>query len=387
MATQAQATEAQETIIRLTHAAMDTTPEGMVIFGGVLDPESLPYLKEDDYQREAQSPHSLSDLIEAMRQGKIPPEIELGMRGESYNAINPTTIELYDPVYIVDGLQRVTAARFMLMQDDELDKIHLRATVYLNTSNQWERDRFQVLNTARTRVSSNIHLRNLGKNSSAIRLLYQMTSSQTRSDFVMSGRVQWEQSMKEQEIISAHTLVKVVAQLMSHLGAVKGNKPEILAAGLQRVYDKIGHNAFRDNVRLFFETIDHCWSIRTIMKKDTVSFMKLSFMEQLARMFSEHTDFWDARNSNKLFINVTDLKKLKIFPVYDNTVAQWSNSGGPAREALFMFMTNHMNKGRRTGFLTPRLVTFPPEVDDNSDEDEETEEVEEREPAVAGARR
>ncbi len=358
-------------VIRLNHAAMDETPEGRIIFRGVIDPDSLMDLLVDDYQREAQKPSTLIKLINDMRKGETPPEIELGSRGGTYKEVEPGTIDLYDPTYIVDGQQRVTAGRYMLSQGEDPKLVHLGTTVYMNTDNHWERERFKKVNVERTRVSSNVLVHNLIPEFPVIELLHSMTTG--RGDFVLQGRVQWGQNMKERELISSLTLLKVLASLMYHKGASKGSKYEPLTIGLQRVYDDIGPGIFRDNVKYFFQDIvDACWGIRTIAKKDPVPFIKLTFLEQLANMLSNHFDFWDvrSRNQNRLFVTVPDLRKLHSFPVYDPTVRNYASGQGLGRSALYQLMVEHMNKSRRTGQLKARVVKLPDPDDDDEDEEE-----------------
>ncbi len=95
--------------IKIINAALDELKDGEVILRGVVTPESMVNIKTGDYQREILPLTTLSDLVEVIGKGGSVPDIELGMRGERFKD-KDGVFTLEDDVYVVDGLQRVSAA-------------------------------------------------------------------------------------------------------------------------------------------------------------------------------------------------------------------------------------------------------------------------------------
>src|SRR5215831_7176219 len=158
--------------IKLSHAALDESElrGGSIILRGVLDQSSLKYLRTDDYQREALPLTSLSKMIRAMQAGEVMPDIELGMRGQRFRT-KDDVFWLLDLTFVVDGFQRINAALHVLSLNPGA-MVHIGATVHFDTTKEWERERFRVLNTQRTPVSPNVLLRNKRDDSPAILTLY-----------------------------------------------------------------------------------------------------------------------------------------------------------------------------------------------------------------------
>ena len=94
--------------VKIVHGALDETPENELILRGVIDPLSLGKLKIDEYQREVLSSAKISKIKKGLRARRVP-DIVLGMRGHRIREVDGS-VYLLDPVYIIDGLQRVTAA-------------------------------------------------------------------------------------------------------------------------------------------------------------------------------------------------------------------------------------------------------------------------------------
>ena len=83
-----------------------------IILRGVIDPQSLHLLQVADYQREVLPLAKISELVEAFMKGSVP-DVDLGMRGERFFE-RSGSFYLQDDVFIVDGLQRVTAALHLI---------------------------------------------------------------------------------------------------------------------------------------------------------------------------------------------------------------------------------------------------------------------------------
>lgn len=336
--------------IKIKNAALDETSGGEIILRGVIDPSSFALLLVDNYQREQLPLTSLAELMQAFEKGSVP-DIDLGMRGESYME-RDGSFYLKDPVYIIDGLQRISAAR-AIMDRNQGALPHLGAVIHFNTSESWERERFRILNQDRRKLSPNVLLRNLRQDNGAMRMLYGLTTNRT---FVLHGRVAWNQRMLREELITAATYAKVVGVLHSHLGGTQYTETDKLARGLLNAKNLIGEGVMRDNVRTFFELVDECWGIKRIAFKGGAIHMRYAFLTALARVLSQHTDFW---KDDRLVIETSLRRKLAQFPTDDPTVINLSSANGTARNMLYLLMVNHINNGKRTRRLKPRINDYP----------------------------
>src|ERR1044072_1712241 len=99
------------TNVVIRHGALDESDlrGGSIILRGVIDPDTLRYIKVDDYQREAALLTSLSELIHAIQCSDALPDGELGMRGQKFTS-KEDVFKLQNDTYIIDGLQRISAA-------------------------------------------------------------------------------------------------------------------------------------------------------------------------------------------------------------------------------------------------------------------------------------
>lgn len=333
--------------VKIIKADLDEDDRGIIVTGFVA-PESLSLLKADAYQREELSDTKIQTLMQALRDSRVP-TVELGMRGDEafVDMCNDDTFFMNAPVYIVDGLQRATAA-LRLLALEPMSNPRIQATIHLNTTFDWERKRFEVLNLGQTRVNGNVTLRNLRYDVEVVEMLYKL--SQSRS-FVLHGRVGWEQNMKRGQLISALTFAKTVGRLHSHIGPGLSNGGVELARGLQKTMDNTGKMTLQTNIKTFFDAVNTCWGIEQVAFKNTAIQLKTGFLVALAKMLSDHTNFWEG---SKLVIDRQSLQKLGQFPMRDTTVVSLSNQGGKSMEYLAQLLADHVNKGRRTNKLVRR---------------------------------
>lgn len=356
--------------IRILNGGLDDY-KGDVILRGSVDPNSLTDLLVDEYQREALPVTALKDMLVALADGVVFPDIELGMRGHAISSREDVFV-LKDPVYIVDGQQRVNAAiHFLRSQPDKT--LRLGATIHFGTSKEWERERFLVTNANRLKVSPNVLLRNLRESSEAIRALHGLSTRDDR--FVLKGRICWNQRMTRGEFITALTLTKVAGRLMAHKApGARSNRTNELVSSLDRAVTVYGVNIFRDNVRTFFDLLDECWGVRRVQFKESAIYMRGTFLFVLAKLLCDHLDFWREEDGRRLFIEAPLRKKISIFAINDPEVIRLASSGGKAQEMLYMMLVGHINSGKRTKRLTPRagaIVSFD-EGDNGSDDEAET---------------
>jgi hypothetical protein len=349
--------------IKLCRAALDEA-DGEIILRGSIDPNSFHLLKTADYQREILALAKINDLVQAFKKGSVP-DIELGMRGHRV-VERQGCFYLQDDVYIVDGLQRVSAALHMMKQGgDKLPR--LGATVHFGTTEEWERARFRILNADRTKLSPNVLMRNLRYDIPAIKLLHQLTEDKS---FILHARVCWEQRTKRKELVTAVTYTKAVGALHSHIGPGRYNRTDDIARGLQIIMERTGRQVFKANTVMFFEIVDQCWGIRRVAFKEGAAYMRTTFLLALAQVFSRHRDFW---RENRLFVEAPLLRKIALFPVTDPQVVALAGSGGKARDMLYLLMLEHINSGKRTKRLQPRTAETEPELIELNETDEEDE--------------
>jgi hypothetical protein len=364
------------TSVRVLSGAVDKQG-GKVVLRGVISPETLTNLRSDTYQREAMPLSSQSSILSALEAGERLPDIELGMRGVRFREDKSDgSIFLLDEVYIIDGLQRVTGGIYHLGKNPGAD-IRIGATIYFNTTKEWEQDRFRVLNTARLKVSPNVLLRNLkerdnGKNYGLV-TLYGLSNNDRA--FPLFERVCWAQRMTRGELITALVFAKTSLFLHSHKGPSARNSVAEVSDALERSIKAVGTQHFRENVRTFFNLIDECWGIKRVHYRDGAVYMRGQFLYVLAKVLSDHYEFWQDDDEKKLFIYASTKKKLFQFPINDPYVTSLVGSGGKSRDLLYALLRDHLNRGRKTRRLSSRRGTAI-SLDD-SDREAENEEGEE----------
>lgn len=339
--------------VKVVSAALDVikTKDGeTLVLRGVIDPDSLHLLQVAEYQREILPASTVEEMEEALSTGKVP-DIDLGMRGDQTRNVQTSegsVFYLSDPVFIVDGLQRVTAARSLQDKQNGVAP-RLGATIHFNTNEEWERQRFHILNIRRVRVNSVIALRNMAADCPAIKMLIRLT---THDDtFVLCDKVSWQQRMPRGTLVTGVTLLKAVARLHSHVGPGRGSRVEELARGWQKIHDVVGKNILRDNIKTYFEVIEQCWGLSLITYRDSNPQVTASFLNVLAKILSDHLDFWE---ENRLVVKKDLRKKLQGFKLTDPHVKELCSSSGPSRDILFQMLVRHINSGKRTRHLKPR---------------------------------
>jgi hypothetical protein len=337
------------TSIKIDNATLDDDVRGMVV-KGFIDPGSLQLLKVDDYQREELSEVKIRELMEALRNGRVP-DIEVGMRGGENDVLTRDSVfYLQAPTYIVDGLQRVTAGIRLVENEPEV-RPRIGVTVHLGTDFEWERWRFNVLNVGQTKLSGNVTLRNMRYDIEVMQVLYNLTTAKNNKAFAMFGRVSWDQAMKRTEFISATAFVKTVGMLHSYIGPGRSSNGKQLANGLQKILENTGRNTFLGNIRLFFEIIDKAYGIQTVAYRDSANHLKISFLLALARMFADCPVFWDGA---KFVIDEQTIRKLSSFKLNDPAVAGLCSTGGKSSEQLTNLLIDHVSYNRRSKKLIRR---------------------------------
>lgn len=336
-------------VIRILNGALDEDPEtGAIVLNGRLDPSTLRFLKVGPYQRPL---GDRNDIFEALKNGVTVPNIDIGVRGNTF-ATAGDDYEIADDAYIIDGWQRVGTA-LRILENTPGAPIRMFATVHFGTNELSERHRFTELNKNIKKVASNLHLANMRDLNDAVATLYGLTFNQP--DFPVYKRVSWGQNMARGDLITAVSLLKTSVYLHSHKIGLPSLGAEKVARTAASVAKSITLMQYRKNVVTFFQVIDECWPIGAIEYRKTAPQVKESFLRNLARFFSEHLDFWNTSGA-VFFVAADQRHKLGSFPINDPQVSALAGSTGTAGNILRELLAKHMNSGRRSGRLRSRFA-------------------------------
>ena len=337
----------ERTSIKIFSAALDEQ-ENEIVMRGVIDPTSLANLEVADYQREILPNSKINSLMSAIQKGGVP-DIQLGCRGGNYRNGGDGVFYIQDAVYIIDGLQRRTAAIRLM---DKGIVPHLGCVVSFNTNEEMERERFRVLNVTRVKLSPNVLLRNARHDSQVVSALYQLCLS---SQFVLQRRVCWHQRMKREELVTASVLLKMMGELHRRFGASMSSKrQDILIPALDRLATRVGRGVVIGNIREFWDVLADAFKIQEVVYTETAPMLRQGFLLTLAKVFASHEDFWQDAE----FRVPKDLRrKLSMFAINDPHVASMCGASGSAMNILAAMLVDHFNSGKRTRRLRPFNIT------------------------------
>lgn len=332
----------ERTSIKITRAALDETDSDIVL-RGVIEPESLSLLQVADYQREELPQSKIGPLMVAIQAGGVP-DLQLGCRGGDFIE-RGGIFYIQDPTFIIDGLQRRTAALKLIEKGIQP---HLGATIYFNTTEELERKRFRALNVTRVKLSPNVLLRNMRYDSPVLQGLYQLCLS---SQFAFSRKICWSQVMKRGEVLTATTLIKVTGYVHGRFGyALRERSHGKLVPAIDKVMAKIGRSTMMANVREYFEVVDFAFRTGEVVYTDAAPSLKAAFLYTLADVFGSFEDFWQ---DTEFHVPVELRKKLARFPLNDPHVAQLCAASGSSLKILYTLIVDHINYGKRTKRLKP----------------------------------
>lgn len=313
---------------------------GTIVLRGVINPESFALLKADEYQRKGED---RADIFGAYMSGEQVPDIELGMRGESFRS-HGDTYWLQSEVYIIDGVQRIHNAKRALAIAPQTP-IRIGAMIHFNTDKTWERHRFEIVNAKRAKVSPNVRLRNYREDSNAVLTLYGLCHND--KNFVLHGRVCWAQNMARNDLITASQMLGTALELHSHIVGRGGASVERIVQALSALSDFVPLNTIRTNAAQFFEMIDACWGLQNITYRAAAPQVKGTFLYTMARICSEHHDFWKDAAGRVFNCDGKMREKLKAFRMDDPEIIRLCGSGGKSSDILYELIRKHINSGRR----------------------------------------
>lgn len=329
--------------IKVFNGALDEF-NGNIVLRGVIDPTTLENIKVDSYQREERSTKDLSKMVAALKQGCQLPDIEIGVRGSDYKE-REGVFYISLPVYVIDGLQRITSCKRYLAECPSGNP-RLGAMFHFGSTFALEKERFKVLNGGeggRVPVSANVLLRNSADESTSVAAL--MAMCQNDKEFVLRGKVCWNQRKGRGELMNALAVLKIMGIVHSHFGPGRSQRYSELMKSTDKTMVIIGLNTWRANVRAYFDFLDQAFGIKSIRYVDLSAHIKFSFMRTLAQVFADHGSFW---TDTKLTIDPRDHHKMRAFPINDPGVLGLIGTGGGVNPLLYQKIVSHLNSGRRT---------------------------------------
>lgn len=327
--------------VRITRPSLDDIKKETVL-RGVISVDTMRYLRYDHYQRERLPSSTNREITRALEAGIALPDITLGMRGDRFAVEEDGSVVLLDSVYVIDGRQRCASIDAHLTKFPE-DDPRIGATVYFNTNERTERERFHALNMFGTRVAANVLLRNNRNEVPLLASLYGV--SQTDKDFALYRRVCWSQKHSGDQIMSAMAFIVAALHLHAHFAPTRSTALRAISPALIGLSKVVSIQQVRDNVAAFWNTLDFAWGVRNIQISRTSNHLKSGFLWAVTKALADYADFWDGTK----FTPSLDIRnKLKKFPINDPEVARLASGHGKAREALFFLLVEHINSGKRT---------------------------------------
>jgi hypothetical protein len=324
--------------IKIAKAALADWGNDHIILRGVIDPASLAALKVGNYQRGAQ-PRNVRGIMQGFTHAGGVPDIELGMRGLSFTQAEGNFL-LYDPIYIIDGLQRREAALDVLKNGIQ-PKLGVR--IHFDTTEPWERKRFELLNANRTKVSSSVLIRNLAADNSAIKMLKDLSLDPF---FPLANRVSWDQRMKTGQFVHGGMFLKTIAQIHHRLApGLASSRYTEMSAGLEELMGRVGRTVLRDNITQFWEIIDECFNVRGVEVASAAPHLKSGFLSVLAKIFADHQNFW---NDTNLTVSSDLRRKLALFPINDPNISRLCGASGQTQVWLYYQIVDHINHRKRS---------------------------------------
>lgn len=369
-------------LVRLINAGLQEYESGEISAHGWVDIESIRNILVGSYQREVlgfstggRGEGPKSKLMRAIQKNERLPDIILAMRGSNFRSKGDDII-LEDPVFVVDGLQRISnMMRFAEKFPERASDLRIGAEVRFGTTVETENELFIKLNAGGFKVplSPNIILRNERTKYNSLLTLYGLSTNSP--SFPLNKRVQWGQRRNRGELLTALMLCRVASGLHARFlpsGSKWGGGARSVGMGpyLDRMAHETSLRNFRSNVEEFFEFIDRAFGLRKIEYRELAIQTKGNFLLAMTRILSDHDNFWDGK---KLAVSMPWVRKFSGFATDAPEVVRLAASGSSALPILYGLVRDHLNKGKRVNKLIPhRYMAVSPTDDD----DEETNEGE-----------
>lgn len=339
-------------ILKVTNTnGLTLDEDGKSGLSGDIDPETLEQILRPGYQREILQQAYINGLIAAYRSGSnLPPAVDVAVRGSAFELVGGSgAYTIIGDIYIVDGLQRITAAK-QLLQAGCAPRV--KADIHLGTDVAWERKRFLALNLKKTRVASNVILRDYADEHSGLECIRQLCSD---PGFALCNRVSWGTYMGNENLVNALVLVKTALRLHAKFGAAHQSELEAVAQTVGKLMDEVGGDTMLNNVVTFFDVLDDAFGVRSVTNRATAIWLKSGFLYALADVISDYPAFWIGK---QVRVDKGLRKKIGMFGITDPTVrAMAISAGSSAVRELSRYLVKHINCGKRSQRLVAQDET------------------------------
>lgn len=335
--------------IILTNAALEDAPDGRILLRGVIDAANLRKLGIADYQKKTHSASKLRRLGQAIISGDRLPDIECGMRGQHFDSSGNEFV-LHDPCYIIDGLQRKMALTAVAARDPNVP-CSVGCLINFNTTETWERQRFEKLATDRTHVAPSVILRNLSKDDKIAKQIHDMTMKE--NDSILYNRVTWDQHQTAGEVILGSTLYRVIILLHAWSSPPGKRQPHAMVEQVNQIAENIGDAVMISNTRKFFELADYFWGFKDLQKRDGVIQIKAEFLFVMAELMAGLTLFWDGSSLND---NIK-IRRLKPRLAITAKLKDWLSPSRDAKAHILIYYKRELNKNRASPLSERPLKT------------------------------
>jgi len=341
-----------DNIIRITNGGLQELPDGSIVLRGVIDAASLRRLKFPTYQKKTHSNSKLRRLAQAVLAGSRLPDIEVGLRGSQRFESQGDAFVLFDPCYVIDGEQRRTALLAVASRRPDVD-CSIGIVVNFNTTEKWERERFAVLATDRTPVAPSVLLRNLSKDNRYAGMLYALTTDEC--DCILHKRITWDQYQMQGELVRASTLYRIVIMLHSWIVGPRSTRPHHMVSNVEEIAVAVGPEVMLQNLRTFFELVDHYWGFRNIQKRDGAQ-LTPTFLLAMAELMAKMKLFWNG----SVLDDGTGVKRLKNKLEITSKVRELLSPNVDARHIIISYYLTALNRNRPQPYSERPLVTRRP---------------------------
>jgi len=309
--------------------------EDRIVLRGDIDQRSFGFLRAGPYQRNMLQPSVLRRIGNAFLTGEWVAEIVLGMRGQRFQS-KGSDFWLYDPVFVIDGLQRTSSGQAVMKRHPDL-LIRLGCVLHFNTTLESETAMFNILNSTQTRVAPSVILRNFATESAAVRMLIALGNDEA---FILRGRITWNQTKATGELLNGFALARIVGALHSHKLRARASRVDDLRRALDIGGDIIGLHNMRRNLLAFFGVVDDCWPL-THLDDVGAPQLNLSFLLVLAKLFSAYPEFWNSAERTEFDVPAKLQRRLAAFRIVGE-VAKLTASHGQAREILYELLRKQL---------------------------------------------
>jgi hypothetical protein len=347
-------------VIKLRNGLLVKPQQDRIVIRGELEPETLPDLEVDWYQRGQVNPKKIKELMAGIEANSDNiPDLTIGMRGKTYDITNDGGVVLHDPTFIIDGFQRWTAS-MLLMEKKTLPYLGVKA--FLPSDIDFELKMFRDLNSKRTSMSASVLLRNEKEYSRVAATLWGLSRD---PKFALDGRVAWDQQVEKTingQLLRGITLLDVLFRMHSHVDTVVFTRGNVIKRvyALEKVIDAVGLQRARDNLTTFFDVVDEAWGIRGAQLKYNETFLTVGWLMALAKLFSDHREFW--RDDVELQVPANHMRDLKRIKWSDPKLEMMARGNATMQEHLKSAFLDIMNKGKSSGRLVDRYTLAAAEM-------------------------